>query len=98
MENQNFIKNDVLEKKNKLPSEFILKVTAEFPNWSKIHKALDDKSENVGIYLDDSRHFSMKPEDIILAFQNGKAEEVLEAAKRANRINELYLEWQSNQK
>ena len=98
MENQNFLREDIPQEKNKYSADFVSKVKTEFPNWTLIKKALDSNSEIVGRYLDDSRSFSMKPEDIIEAFENGRTGEVLEAAKRAERIDRLYIEWNSNQK
>ena len=58
-----------------------------------MHEALESGSEWVGHYLDDSRGFSMKPEDIVKALEDGNQEKVLETAKRAEKINKLYSEW-----
>src|SRR3989338_1969099 len=81
------------EKQERYSADFVAKVKAEFPDWADIHKALDSGSEFVGRYLDDSRAFSMSPKDIVKALEGGKQEEVLEKAKRAERITELYEEW-----
>ncbi len=75
------------------PIDFINRVKAEFPDWDELHRALDAGSDFVGRYLDDSRHFSMKPQEIIQCFEDGKQDEVLEAAKEADRIGKLYTEW-----
>ncbi|MDP2585965.1 MAG: hypothetical protein Q8P29_03735 [Candidatus Levybacteria bacterium] len=81
------------EQKEGYSEDFKARVKEVFPEWDEMHKALDSGSEWVGRYLDDSRKFSMKPEDIVKALEGGKQEEVLEAAKRANNINNLYVEW-----
>jgi len=56
-------------------------------------QALESGSEWVGRYLDDSRGLSMSPDDIVKALEGGDQEKVLEAARRAKEINELYAEW-----
>jgi len=81
------------EKKEGYPADFVAKVKAEFPNWDKLHQALDAGNYFVGRYLDDSRGFSMRPEDIVKSLEGGKQDEVLEAAKKADRLNKLYGEW-----
>ncbi|MBU3925350.1 hypothetical protein KJ854_05475 [Patescibacteria group bacterium] len=79
--------------------EFVAKVKAEFPDWADLHKHLDAGSDFVGRYLDDSRGFSMQPEDIVKALEGGEQDKVLEAAKKADRIGKLYAEWsESRQK
>jgi|GEM_PF-1314385 len=74
-------------------ADFIAKVKEVFPDWTDLHRLLDSGSEWVGRYLDDNRGFSMKPGDIVKALESGDQEKVLEAAKRAKKIDELYGEW-----
>jgi hypothetical protein len=81
------------ESKKGYSADFVARVKEVFPNWDQMKKALESGSEFVGRYLDDSMDFSMKPEDIIKAFESGNQEKVLEAAKRAKKIEELYAEW-----
>jgi hypothetical protein len=80
------------------PEEFVAKVKAEFPDSVELHKYLDAGSEEVGHYLDDSRHFLMRSDEIIEAFESGESEKILEAAKKANRIKKLYDEWKELEK
>lgn len=81
------------QEKKDYPAGFVTKVKAEFPDWKELHEALDTGDDFVGQLLDDSRRFSMKPEAIIKSLEGGKQDDVLEAAKRADRCNKLYLEW-----
>ncbi|MDO8592753.1 MAG: hypothetical protein Q7R92_03210 [bacterium] len=81
------------EHKEGYSADFVAKVKEAFPDWTDLHKHLDSGSEWVGRYLDDSRGFSMKPDDIVKALEGGDQEKVLEAAKRAKKIDELYGEW-----
>jgi len=81
------------QEKKDYPADFVEKVKAEFPDWTKLHEALEAGSDFVGRYLDDSRGFSMRPEDIVKSLEGGKQDEVLAAAKKADRLNKLYAEW-----
>lgn len=74
-------------------ADFVAKVKEVFPDWDRMNQALDSGSEWVGRYLDDSRGFSMKPDEIVQALESGGQEKVLEAAKKAKKIDELYKEW-----
>lgn len=74
-------------------ADFVARVKKVFPDLDDLHKHLDSGSEWVGRYLDDARGFSMKPDEIVKAFEGGDQEKVLEAAKRAKEINDLYKEW-----
>ena len=87
------------EQKEGYSEDFKTRVKEAFPGWDKMHEALESGSEWVGRYLDDSCGFSMKPEDIVKALEGGNQEEVLKAAKRADKIGKLYGEWlESRQK
>lgn len=74
-------------------TDFVKKVKAEFPDYKKLHSALDAGSPTVGRYLDDSERSGMSSKQIIEAFQNGREQDVLVAAKRANHRDEMYAEW-----
>jgi len=69
-----------------------------FPDWDRMNQALESGNVFVGRYLDDSRGFSMKPDDIIEALEGGDQEKVLEAAKKAKKIDQLYSEWLESQR
>lgn len=87
------------EQKEGYSEDFKARVKEVFPDWDEMHEALENGSEWVGRYLDDSRGFSMKPENIVKALEGGNQEEVLKAAKRADKIGKLYGEWlESRQK
>ena len=87
------------EQKEGYSEDFKARVKDAFPDQDKMHEALDNGSELVGRYLDNSRGFSMKPEDIVKALEGGNQEKVLEVAKRADKLDKLYGEWlESRQK
>lgn len=75
------------------PADFIAEVKAVFPDWEKLHQALEAGSDFVGRYLDDSRGLGMNPDEIVQAFEDGNQEAVLEKAKRAKTIADLYSKW-----
>lgn len=77
------------------PEDFKARVKEMFPDWKEMHKALEDGSESglVGYYLNKFRGLLMEPKEIVDAFENGNQGEVLKAARRAIKIDELYNEW-----
>lgn len=75
------------------PKEFVAKVKAEFPDWTELHKKLDEGNAFVGRYLDDNSNFDMKAADIVKAFNEGRQDEVKKAAEQCVRRQELYAEW-----
>lgn len=77
----------------KYPADFVKKVKAVYPDWKELDKALAKGSEFVGRYLDDSRSFSMSPAKIVEAFEQGREQDVLKAAKEADERTKLYAEW-----
>lgn len=77
----------------KYSEDFVKKVKAVYPDWEDLNEALAKGSEFVGRYLDDSRHFSMSPAKIVEAFEQGREQDVLKAAKEAYERAKLYAEW-----
>lgn len=75
------------------PKEFVKKVKREYPDWQDLHEALDAGNDFLGRLLDDSRHFAMKAEEIIAAFEEGCEYKVKRAAEKAVRRTKLYVEW-----
>ncbi|MFH1956417.1 MAG: hypothetical protein ABIJ28_02105 [Patescibacteria group bacterium] len=77
----------------KYSKDFVKKVKAEYPDWEDLHNALATGNTFVGRYLDDSRYFEMSPAKIVEAFEQGREQDVLEAAKKVDRREKLYGEW-----
>ena len=77
----------------KYPVDFVEKVRKVYPGWKELYEKLAKGSEFVGRYLDDSRYFSMSPAEIIEAFEQGREQDVLKAAKEADERTKLYAEW-----
>lgn len=75
------------------PVDFVKKVKIVYPDWKELHEALVKGSVFVGGYLDDNRFFSMSPAKIVEAFEQGREQDVLEAAKQADERTKLYAEW-----
>lgn len=77
----------------KYSSDFVARVKTAYPNEPDIHEALDKGNDSLGYYLDDSRWLSMSPAQIIEAFEQGRQQDVLEAAKQAVERIKIYEEW-----
>ena len=75
------------------PADFVKKVKEVYPTFEKLHEALEKGSEFAGRYLDDSCSFSMSPAKIVEAFEQGREQDVLTAAKSAVERTNLYAEW-----
>jgi len=86
------------EQKKEHSTNFIAKVKEVFPIFIELHKFLDSGDDSVGSCLYSERDFSMKPDKIVEALENGNQEKILETAKRAKKINELYSEWLETRK
>lgn len=67
----------------KYSADFVKKVKTAYPDWKELHVVLEKGSDLVGRYLDDSRHFSMSPAEIVEAFEQGREQDVLMAAKKS---------------
>jgi len=75
-------------------AEFIGKVKTVYPDRKALHLALEQGCGYlVGRYLDEFRHLSMSPAEIVQAFEQGREQDVLEAAKQASKRTMLYAEW-----
>ena len=73
----------------KYTKDFIGRAKKEYPNYTNLHKHIDNGSEMVGRYLNDS--FGMITEkDVMLATS---LEELREKAIGIKRKKELYAEW-----
>lgn len=73
----------------KLSPDFINRVKVAFPDYEDLHKALDEENEySIGRALDDGRKLEMSPED-----KDGKQDEVLQSAQKADAIEKLYGEF-----
>jgi len=73
----------------KYTEDFISRIKKEYPNYTNLHKHLDNGSEMVGRYLNDS--FGMITEnDVMLAIS---LEELRGKAIGIKRKKELYVEW-----
>ena len=86
------------EQDEKYSADFKSRVKEVFPDFTQLHEFLDSGSNNVGACLRDESNLSMKPGEIVDALEAGNQEKVLEAAKRAKTIGELYREWLELQK
>ncbi|MDD5749452.1 MAG: hypothetical protein PHO91_01535 [Patescibacteria group bacterium] len=80
------------------PQDFIERVKAEFPDSEKLHQALEAGSDIVGRYLNDYMNDSLRPENIANTLKEGRQQEILEAAEKATRIQELYKEFLNQKK
>ena len=78
------------------PDDFKERVKAEFPNSPDLHAALDLDSPIVSRYLiaDMMNDETFAPEDIISALDQGRQDELRQAAERALRVRALYEELQ----
>lgn len=72
------------------PKEFVEKVKKVYPNWKRLHEALDAGSYMVGRYLCDSTCDSVSLEKILDA---DNIEDLKETAKLASERNSVYTEW-----
>lgn len=70
--------------------EFKLKCKALYPNWERLHKALDTGSVWVGRYLDDSSSGMVSAEAILAATS---LEEIQAVARVEKAKRDLYAEW-----
>lgn len=72
------------------PKKFVERAKAAYPDFTKLHQALDAGSEWVGRYLDDSAPQSVSLKEIL------KAKSLQEIQAKAQAIKEkqdLYDEW-----
>ena len=76
------------------PDSFIAKVTEVFPNHASLARWLRSGDETVGTVLEHSRHLDIPPAEIVTAIETGNTSDVLEKAKRFQKIEELYQEWE----
>lgn len=72
------------------PQQFIDECKEAFPDWKDLHEKLDQGSDVVGRYLDDSFTNSVKVEDILAA---KSLDEVQAMARREQKIGHLYAWW-----
>ncbi|KKS28358.1 MAG: hypothetical protein UU89_C0038G0005 [Parcubacteria group bacterium GW2011_GWC2_42_11] len=82
-----------MEEAVKYTPKFVEKVKAVYPERTEVHEAVERGSELVGRYLELSRNLSMSPAQIIEAFEQGREQDVLTAAKKADECAKLYAEW-----
>lgn len=72
------------------PKEFKEKCKKVYPNWTKLHSALEQGREIVGRYLDDSRYGTISIDEILTA----KSLESLQSkALKIQEKSNLYSEW-----
>ena len=71
------------------PEIFVHAVKAAYPDWERMHRKLDEGSEFVGRYLDDSRVL-FTPDDILKA---SSLEELQTEARQAQTREQLYIAW-----
>ncbi len=72
------------------PKKFVERAKAAYPDFARLHQALDAGSEWVGRYLDDSAPQSVSLKEILKA---KSLEEVQAKARAVKEKQELYDEW-----
>lgn len=72
------------------PEDFVKRVKKAYPDWKRLHKALDSGSCMVGKYLSDNTCDSISLEKILKAKDLKKLQNVAELALERNM---LYTEW-----
>jgi hypothetical protein len=75
------------------PQEFVVRVKEEYSGDDKVLNALETGDYVLGKYLMERMDLDMGPEQIILALEGGRTEDVLAEAKAAVRRTAMYLEW-----
>ena len=87
------------EHKEGYSADFVARVKEIFKDQPYSMQALEKTLESesgiklIGKFLDDARHFSMNPEEIIKALEGDNQKKVFEVAKRAKKAEDLYREW-----
>lgn len=79
----------------KYPEEFVAAVKAAFPDWERLHQALDDDNEMVGRYLADSRCNGITAQTVLNKIETGDLNELKRMAERQILINRLYSDWRN---
>jgi hypothetical protein len=75
----------------KYTDAFVADVKAMFPDYARLHEALDAGSEMVGRYLDDAR--ADIPAATVLSLLDTDQAELRRQAERQVKINQLYKTW-----
>lgn len=75
------------------PSDFVGRVRAEYSDNDKVIQAATLGEHLLGKFLMEGMSIGMGPENIVMAFENGRPDLVLEDARAAIRRKNLYVEW-----
>lgn len=73
--------------------EFKAKVKSIYPDWQDLNNHLENGSEFVGRYLDDSSQGGLSPEEVMQAIDNQNVKALYEKAKTLAAKKALYGEW-----
>ncbi len=76
----------------KYSQDFVQRVKAAYPGFQRLHDALDNNSDFVGRYLDDSTG-TMSPAHVLELIDGGKVAELREEAQALAVRGALYGEW-----
>ena len=77
----------------KYPVPFKQDVKNAFPTNEHLLRALEEGSEIVGRILEDEGHWSPNPQKVVELFDQGRQQEVYEAAKQRALARLLYSYW-----
>lgn len=75
------------------PQDFVERVRAEYLGHDKVVQAASSGEHLLGKFLMEGMSPAMGPENIVMAFENGRPDLVLEDARAAIRRKNLYVEW-----
>lgn len=75
------------------PEEFVRRVESEYEGWPEIIALARDSKYVLGKFLAEGASQQMSPEEIVLAFNSGRTDAVLEDARSAIRRRELHRDW-----
>lgn len=74
------------------PEEFVEAVKAAFPDWERLHQALDNNDGFVGRYLDDSRG-DIPAQTVLDKIEIGDIPALQRLAERQICVAKLYGKW-----
>ncbi|MDO8669245.1 MAG: hypothetical protein Q7K65_03040 [Candidatus Buchananbacteria bacterium] len=76
------------------PEGFIARVKSALPDAKDLHHVLgNDYNHVVGRFLESLCVISMSPKEIVEALEEGRIQDVIDSANRADKFVQLYNEW-----
>ena len=82
-----------MAKQKRYPAKFVKLVKAEYPNYSELHRALDNGDQFAGRYLDDNSSGGISPKEVVKMIDQGKIKELRKKADQLVRRQKLYHDW-----